>query len=113
MLDAARTRVASGDLSLALNDLAKDVGVGTVYRDFRTRRSLVEALVADRLSEMTSRARAAARQPQPVVAFDGFITTRRRIPAVPMSRSSTPSSTPFWPAPSWTATSGMTSPPAN
>lgn len=76
VLEAARTRMASGDLSLALNELAKDigVGVGTVYRHFGTRRSLVEALASERLEEMTSRARTAGRQPRPDIAFDGFIT---------------------------------------
>ncbi|GGS98081.1 TetR family transcriptional regulator [Planobispora rosea] len=46
LLATARQAVASGDLSLQLNELARraGVGVGTVYRHFPTRRVLLESL---------------------------------------------------------------------
>ena len=48
VLEAARARVASGDLRLFLNELARDigVGVGTVYRHFGSRPALGEALAS-------------------------------------------------------------------
>ncbi|WP_229074479.1 TetR/AcrR family transcriptional regulator [Actinoplanes sp. DH11] len=46
LLATARSAMAEGDMSLQLNDIARQagMGVGTVYRHFPTRRALVEAL---------------------------------------------------------------------
>lgn len=65
LLDAARQRLANGDASLGLNALARcaGVGVGTAYRHFPDRQSLVEGLAADALSALVADARRAAAQP--------------------------------------------------
>ncbi|WP_367131903.1 TetR/AcrR family transcriptional regulator [Saccharothrix sp. HUAS TT1] len=67
VLEAARSRLASGDDSLQLNAIAKlaGVGVGTVYRHFPTRHALLEALVAERFRRLVERAREVAADPDP------------------------------------------------
>jgi AcrR family transcriptional regulator len=54
VLSAARAAISGGDLSLNLNVLAKQagVGVGTVYRHFGTRHDLLLALTTDRFHEL-------------------------------------------------------------
>ncbi|OLM20479.1 MULTISPECIES: TetR/AcrR family transcriptional regulator [unclassified Pseudonocardia] len=64
-LDTGRLLLASGDDTLALNDVAKQAGLGvaTVYRHFPTRRALLEALMDGRLDELVAEAEAAAGEP--------------------------------------------------
>ncbi|MGO1054705.1 TetR/AcrR family transcriptional regulator [Crossiella sp. CA198] len=54
VLATARAAMAAGDLSLQLNELARQagVGVGTVYRNFPTRQALIEALADDRFEQL-------------------------------------------------------------
>ncbi|MEV0585464.1 helix-turn-helix domain-containing protein [Nonomuraea sp. NPDC050310] len=65
LLDTARLAVDAGDLSLQLNEVARQagVGVGTAYRHFRTRRALVEALADPTFTALLDDARTAARHP--------------------------------------------------
>jgi AcrR family transcriptional regulator len=53
---AARAAFAAADDTVPLEDIARDAGVGiaTLYRNFPTRESLVEAVYADELDEVTS-----------------------------------------------------------
>ncbi|GHF79976.1 AcrR family transcriptional regulator [Amycolatopsis bartoniae] len=62
VLGTARAQLAAGDDSLQLNTIARlaGVGVGTVYRHFPTRQSLLEALAAEPLEDLVERAHAAA-----------------------------------------------------
>ncbi|ROO87283.1 TetR family transcriptional regulator [Actinocorallia herbida] len=62
LLETARRAVASGDLSLQLNELARraGMGVGTAYRHFPTRRALLEALAAPAFAAVLDGARTAA-----------------------------------------------------
>jgi AcrR family transcriptional regulator len=64
-LAAARARIAAGDLELPMNAIAKEagVGVGTVYRHFPSRRSLLEGLATESFTELVAEARAAAENP--------------------------------------------------
>ncbi|GAA2844859.1 TetR/AcrR family transcriptional regulator [Crossiella cryophila] len=54
VLATARAAMAAGDLSLQLNELARQagVGVGTVYRNFPTRQALIEALADDQFEQL-------------------------------------------------------------
>lgn len=71
VLDVARRRLQEGDTTLAMNTISKvaGVGVGTVYRHFPTRRSLLEALATEGLSEIVGHARRAVREPDPLVGL--------------------------------------------
>jgi len=75
IIAAARAHLAAGDATLALNDLAREVGVGvgTVYRHFPTRRALQEALAVDPLGQLLETIRAAAELDDPGEAFDALI----------------------------------------
>ena len=61
MLAAARERLAAGDLELPMNAIAKDagVGVGTMYRHFPTRRTLLETLAGESFEMLVAQAKAA------------------------------------------------------
>ncbi|MFI7026178.1 TetR/AcrR family transcriptional regulator [Micromonospora sp. NPDC049900] len=65
MLRAARERLAAGDVELPMNAIAKaaGVGVGTVYRHFPSRLALLEALAADRFTQLVDAAEQAAAGP--------------------------------------------------
>jgi AcrR family transcriptional regulator len=54
LLDAARAAFASGQGPVALEQIARDsgVGIGTLYRHFPTREALVEALYRQELAEL-------------------------------------------------------------
>lgn len=75
ILAAARTLAGTGE-PLQLNAVARaaEVGVGTVYRHFGTPEALAEGLVEWRFTELTDAARAAADEPDPVVALRGFLS---------------------------------------
>lgn len=62
VLDVARRRVDDGDLTLPMNALAAEagVGVGTAYRHFRDRAALLGALARPRLEALVEEFRAAA-----------------------------------------------------
>jgi AcrR family transcriptional regulator len=64
LLATARLAMAEGDLALQLNDIARraQMGVGTVYRHFPTRRALVEALADSAFTTLVDEARTASRQ---------------------------------------------------
>ena len=76
ILDAARTLVAQRGLSISHDEIARaaDVAVGTVYRRFPDKESLVEALYADRLDEVVAAAEAARDLPDPWQALVTFMT---------------------------------------
>ncbi len=63
LLATARSAMAGGDLALQLNDIARraQVGVGTAYRHFPTRRALVEALADPCFTTLVEEARSATR----------------------------------------------------
>jgi AcrR family transcriptional regulator len=67
----AREQVAAGDLTLAMNGIAKlaGVGVGTIYRHFPTRQTLLETAVEDSLAAIAAEARTAAGEDDPAVAL--------------------------------------------
>jgi AcrR family transcriptional regulator len=54
---------------------AAGVGVGTVYRHFPTKDDLVEALAMARFERVAELAREALAQPDPWLAFEGFMRT--------------------------------------
>jgi len=58
LLDAARAAFAAGREPVALEQIARDagVGIGTLYRHFPTREALVEALYRQELAELCGRA---------------------------------------------------------
>jgi AcrR family transcriptional regulator len=76
ILDAARTLVAQRGLAISHDEIARaaEVAVGTVYRRFPTKESLVEALYADRLDEVVTAAEAARDLPDPWQALVTFMT---------------------------------------
>jgi len=75
VLSVARTRLDAGDLTLQLNDIAREagLGVGTVYRHFPTRRTLIEALAIDPLEILLHRAREASAIHDPWDALAFFV----------------------------------------
>jgi len=75
VLSVARARLDAGDLTLQLNDIAREagLGVGTVYRHFPTRRALIEALAIDPLEILLHRAREASAIHDPWDALAFFV----------------------------------------
>jgi len=67
ILKAASEVFTERGLEVSLDEVARHagVGVGTVYRRFRTKEDLVEALFVDRVEELAALAEAAARDPDP------------------------------------------------
>lgn len=76
ILDAARALVARQGLGVSHDEIARaaDVAVGTVYRRFPDKESLVEALFADRLDEVVAAAEAARDLLDPWHALTVFMT---------------------------------------
>jgi AcrR family transcriptional regulator len=76
ILDAARKLVAQRGLAISHDEIARaaEVAVGTVYRRFPDKESLVEALYADRLDEVVAAAEAARDLPDPWQALVAFMT---------------------------------------
>ena len=64
VLEVARAQLLAGDNSLQHNTIARlaGVGVGTVYRHFPTRRSLLEALAAQSFTKLVETAQQACSQ---------------------------------------------------
>jgi len=75
LLDAARQRLADGDTTLGLNALARcaGVGVGTAYRHFPDRQSLVEGLATEGLKELLDAAQQAACDLDPAVGLERLL----------------------------------------
>jgi AcrR family transcriptional regulator len=71
VLAVAREQLAGGDESLPMNAIAKlaGVGVGTVYRHFPTRQSLLESLAEARFAELVAETQRAATDPDPAAAL--------------------------------------------
>ncbi|WP_369830874.1 TetR/AcrR family transcriptional regulator [Mycobacterium sp. 1245852.3] len=74
VVEAARDLFASRGLEATLNDVAHHagVGVGTVYRRFPTKESLVEAIFEDGIDEATALAESALQEKNSWRGFVGF-----------------------------------------
>ena len=75
ILEAAEVVFASEGIEAPVDVIAEKagVGVGTLYRHFPTKEKLCEAILLDRLRELTEEARAQADAADPVAAFFGFL----------------------------------------
>lgn len=78
---AARRCMAREGLDAQMEEIARlaGVGVGTVYRHFRTKDELVEALAGERFERLEELAREALAQDDPWKSFEGFIRASARI----------------------------------
>jgi AcrR family transcriptional regulator len=83
ILAAARTLFAEQGLGVSHDQLAEaaDVAVGTVYRRFPDKESLIEALFAEEVDELLDRAEAALQIADPWKALVAFITQTLEIHA--------------------------------
>jgi AcrR family transcriptional regulator len=88
LLDAARAAFASGQAAVSLEQVAReaDVGIGTLYRHFPTRESLVEALYRQELADLCASAGdlLAAHAPDEALRawmdrFAGYVTAKREM----------------------------------
>jgi len=75
ILEAATTLMAVHGIDVPIDEIAEraQVGVGTVYRNFPTKRALFEALLLARITPLVSAARTAAAADEPGEAFVGFV----------------------------------------
>jgi AcrR family transcriptional regulator len=75
VLDAARAAFAADGLSVPLDEIARQAGVGpgTLYRHFPTKESLIEAVVNDRLQRLSAEGAALRDAADPGAAFFGFL----------------------------------------
>src|SRR4051794_4136234 len=76
LLAAARVVFGEHGLEASLDEIARRAGVGnaTLYRRFPTRRDLIAAVFAGRMSEYVELADEALRNPDPWQAFVGYLT---------------------------------------
>jgi AcrR family transcriptional regulator len=90
LLDAARAAFASGSTTVALEQIARDsgVGIGTLYRHFPTREALVEALYRQELDDLCASAAdlLAAHSPERALRawmdrFAGYVVAKREMAA--------------------------------
>jgi AcrR family transcriptional regulator len=74
VLDAARDAVINGN-PLQFNEIARaaEVGVGTVYRHFRSTEALVEAVVLPHFHQLLEHAQRCARQSDPWLRLETFL----------------------------------------
>jgi AcrR family transcriptional regulator len=74
LLVAARELFAQRGLDVTLDDIAHHagVGVGTAYRRFANKDALIEALMADRIGELTAIAQAGLEDPDPWRGIVGY-----------------------------------------
>ena len=81
VIAAARKRMARDGLEAQMEDIARDagVGVGTVYRHFKTKDELIEALAFDRFERLHEVGEAALEMDDPAKAFEFFIRDCARI----------------------------------
>jgi len=77
ILRAAGELFAERGTGVQMDEIAEHtkLGVGTLYRQFLTKRALLAAIVAERFRGMTELARAAARIDDPAVAFEALLRT--------------------------------------
>lgn len=75
LLAAARVRLAEGDRNLGMNALARSagVGVGTAYRHFPDRQSLLEGLAADAMEGLVAAAQQAAAEVEPALGLERLL----------------------------------------
>ncbi|HMD46780.1 MAG TPA: TetR family transcriptional regulator [Acidimicrobiales bacterium] len=75
ILEAAHAVFASRGVSVPIDDVAREagVGVGTLYRHFPTKEALFEAVVIGRLEQMVAAAEAAATAEDPGGAFFDYL----------------------------------------
>ena len=75
VIAAARVCMAREGLDAQMEDIARaaGVGVGTVYRHFRTKDELVEAIAVERFERLRELAREALAQDDPWESFAGFM----------------------------------------
>ena len=75
VLKAARAVMATKGLDAQMDEIAKraGVGVGTVYRHFPTKETLVAALADDRFQRLAEYAREALAEDEPGPAFERFL----------------------------------------
>ena len=75
ILEAAEVVFASEGIEAQVDTIADKagVGVGTLYRHFPTKEKLCEAILLDRLSQLTLDAQALAESGDPAAAFFGFL----------------------------------------
>jgi AcrR family transcriptional regulator len=75
ILEAARARFAEQGLDAQMDDIARDagVGVGTVYRHFPTKDSLLEALAVEKIRRLTAWAHEALAAEDPGSALGVFL----------------------------------------
>jgi AcrR family transcriptional regulator len=81
VIKAARECMARDGLDAQMEDIARraKVGVGTVYRHFRTKDELVEALAAERFERVRDLALEAIADDDPWESFAGFMRASARI----------------------------------
>ena len=75
ILDAAEVVFASEGIEAPVDVIAEKagVGVGTLYRHFPTKEKLCEAILLERLRDLTQDARCQAEAADPAAAFFGFL----------------------------------------
>jgi len=75
ILEAASEVFSEQGLEASLDEVARQagVGVGTVYRRFRTKEELVEALFEDRVDAVAALAERAAEEPDPWTGLASFM----------------------------------------
>jgi AcrR family transcriptional regulator len=83
ILAIARQQVGTGDLTLPMNAIARQagVGVGTIYRHFPTRQALLEGLAAASFAELAAEAEHAAAAPVPGDGLQWLLTVALRCQA--------------------------------
>jgi AcrR family transcriptional regulator len=76
ILDSAREVFGEHGLDASLDEIARRAGVGnaTLYRRFPSRRDLIAEVFAGQISEYVTLAEQALREPDPWVAFVGYLT---------------------------------------
>ena len=81
VIKAARECMARDGLDAQMEEIARraKVGVGTVYRHFKTKDELVEALAAERFERLRELALEALAQDDPWESFEGFMRASARI----------------------------------
>jgi AcrR family transcriptional regulator len=75
VLEIARQHLAAGRTELSMNVIAREagLGVGTVYRHFPTRQSLLESVAADGFGDLVSLAQSAAGHDDPEKALRALL----------------------------------------
>jgi AcrR family transcriptional regulator len=75
LIEVATATFATEGVSVSLDEIARRaaVGPGTLYRNFPTKESLIEAVVHHRLQQLVDDARALRNSPEPGVALLEFV----------------------------------------